>query len=185
MRWESKLTLPLCWWYRSRESWQLLCLRLFNVSVMTHISDFCYISLLTLVECTHPWVNRGRWWFVRRGSRWRNLPHVHLQHGNTPSLQLSQQRACHWGNRILGGLQTCHQQSTLPDRSDSSQQKNLGSVSPWYHCISYTHIKAATTLDCSSISFWKTYCARVFSRYLKQVHISNRCLVLCVTLVYT
>ena len=66
-----------------------------NVSVMTHVSDSCYISLLTLVEYTHPWVNRGRWWLVRRGSWWGNLPHVHMQHGTTPSLQLSQQRACH------------------------------------------------------------------------------------------
>ena len=38
------------------------------VSVMTHVSDSCYISLLTLVEYTHPWVNRGKWWLVRRGS---------------------------------------------------------------------------------------------------------------------
>ena len=151
---------------------------------MTHVSDSCYISLLTLVEYTHPWVNRGRWWLVRRGSRWRNLPHVHLQHGTTPSLQLSQQRACHWGNRILGGLQACHQQSTLPDRSASSQQKVWA---PWVLDTTafLTRIKAATTLDCSSISFCKTYCARVFSRYLQQVHFSNRCQVLCVTLVST
>ena len=60
-----------------------------------NVSDSCYISLLTLVEYTHPWVNRGKWWLVRRGNWWRNLPQVHMQHGTTPSLQLSQQRACH------------------------------------------------------------------------------------------
>ena len=43
----------------------------------------------------HPYVIRGRWLLVRRGSRWPNLSHVHIQHGTTPSLQLSQQRACH------------------------------------------------------------------------------------------
>ena len=33
---------------------ELLCLGWLNVSVMTHISDSCYISLLTPVEYTHP-----------------------------------------------------------------------------------------------------------------------------------
>ena len=54
--------------------------RRFSVSTfMAQVSAACSITLLTHDEYTLPLVRRGRWWLVRRGSNWRNLPHAHLQ----------------------------------------------------------------------------------------------------------
>ena len=54
--------------------------RRFSVStLMAQVSAACSITLPTHDEYTLTLVRRGRWRLVRRGSKWQNLPHAHLQ----------------------------------------------------------------------------------------------------------
>ena len=104
-----------CWCNRSRGSCHLVCHKLFKVSVViTHVSDSCFIWLLTLFEYTQPWFNRGKWWLVRRGSCWPDLPPAHQQHVTTASTQLHPVRAFHRGSRNPNGLQACCLHTTPP-----------------------------------------------------------------------